>query len=138
MAKYESLIPQAKIEVDKFIFNVIDKVIKNTERIVKKTFLDFPKPPIKTGTLRRSITGKVISQDKNSIVGEIRASTTSVLFKSSDGKGKKRGGKIVEYAKYIEYGTYKMQPRPFMRNGVQKAQDTNDKIILSLIKNTNK
>lgn len=130
MAKYESFTQEAKNKVDTFLFNIVDAVSKNTERVVKKGFLDFPKPPIKTGNLRRSITGKVITKGENNIEGEVRASTTTLI----DSQGGQKGGKIVEYAKFIEYGTSKMQPRPFMRNGIAKAEASNDQIIIKLSK----
>lgn len=130
MAKYESFSNDAKLKIDKFAFNLMDAVAKNTERMVKKGFLDFPKPPIQTGNLRRSIVGKVLSQDEKGVTAEIRASTTTLITS----QGNKKGGRLVEYAKFIEYGTVKMQPRPFMRNGIANAQATNEQIIIRLSK----
>lgn len=132
--KYVDLKPEAKRVANQFCFDVIDAVVKNTERVVKQGFRDFPKPPIETGNLRKNVVGKVISQDSNQVIGEVRASTP--LVEGIGKKKKKRGGKQVEYAKYIEYGTWKMPPRPFMRNGIAKAQKSNDAIIKKLIKLT--
>lgn len=127
--KYQSFLPEAQAKIKTGMFNVIDAVVKNTERVVKKGFLDFPKPPIETGNLRRNIVGKVISQNELEVVGEVRASTPLLI----GGKGKnRRGGKLVEYARYIEYGTHKMSPRPFMRNGIAKALKSNEAIIKKL------
>lgn len=134
--KYVDLKPEAKRVANQFCFDVIDAVVKNTERVVKLGFRDFPKPPIKSGNLRRNIVGKVISQNENEVVGEVRASTPLVEDKRKGKKKKKVGGRQVEYAKYIEYGTWKMTPRPFMRNGIAKAQKSNDALIKKLIKKT--
>lgn len=130
MAEYTSLKKEAKEQVSKFMFNITDAIVKNTERSVKQEFTKFPNPPVDTGTLRRSITGKVLSQNKEQVIGEIRAST--VLLISGD---KKNGGKKIEYAKFIELGTTKMPARPFMRNGVASAEDLNNKIIKRLSRN---
>lgn len=128
--KYESFLPQAQVVISKKMYDIVDAVVKNTERVVKQTFMDFPKPPILSGNLRRNITGKVISQNAREVVGEIRASTPLLVGR---GKGKKaKGGKLVEYAVYVELGTAKMPPRPFMRRGVAKALKSNEAIIKRL------
>lgn len=140
--KYTQLNNNIQAQVSKLMFNVADAVAKNTEAVIKKGFLDFPKPPIKTGNLRRNIVGKVISVSDDEVVAEVRASTPLLTgLPSSRGKtGKKgsrggsRGGKIVEYAKFIEFGTVKMQARPFMRNGIAKAEKTNQLIVNRLAK----
>jgi HK97 gp10 family phage protein len=135
--KYQSLLPEARAKIDQFAFDVVDAVVKNTERVVKVGFLDFPKPPIETGNLRKSITGKVIKQTANEVIGEIRAGGFVLI----DSKGKKHGATKkdkaeISYAKFVEYGTAKMPPRPFMRQGIAKAQKTNELIINRLIKRT--
>lgn len=38
-------------------------------------------------------------------------------------------GTNVEYAPYVEYGTYKMQPRPFLRNGLMYHIDEYKEIV---------
>ena len=91
------------------------------EREVKKAFTTFPKPPIQTGNLRRNI--KAIKLSDGS--WEVRASTPLV-------KGK--GGQEVEYAKFVEFGTTRMAPRPFFRTGVENALPKIEKIIERIFK----
>lgn len=131
--KYQSFITDVDRKVNSLMFNVIDAVTKNTERKIKQAFTLFPKPPVDTGTLRRSITGKVLKNTTKEVIGEVRASTTGIVGLGKQGKGKK-GGKIVEYAKYIEYGTVKMAPRPFMRQGATNALKSNEQIIKKLLR----
>lgn len=94
----------------------------------QKSFLTFPKPPVKTGNLRRNIRA-IKKEDGN---WEVRSSTPLVADRKGKGAGK--GGKQVEYASFIEYGTVKMAPRPFMRTGVNNALPKIGKIIENMFK----
>lgn len=90
------------------------------EAEVKKAFTTFPKPPIKTGNLRRNIKAQQIDGK-----WQVIASTPVI--------GKK-GGKEVEYAKFVEYGTVKMAPRPFFKTGVLNSTDKILKVIERMFK----
>lgn len=99
------------------------------EREVKKAFTTFPKPPIQTGNLRRNIKASKLSDGS----WEVRASTPLVM--TGKGKNKKaRGGKEVEYASFVEFGTVKMAPRPFFRTGIENALPKIEKIIERIFK----
>jgi len=106
-------------EAEKVIPKIEESVGQNTVRFIQKAFTAFPKPPIQTGNLRRNIK----YQNK-----QIIASTPL-----QPNKGK--GGKEVEYAKFVEYGTIKMAPRPFMRNGIQDSLQSNESLIKKILKN---
>ena len=55
--------------------------------------------PIRTGTLKHSITQMV---SDNPLIGKITA-----------------GGNAAPYAPYVEYGTYKMRARPYMKPALE-------------------
>lgn len=130
MSKYTSYKEEVIKTLNDLMYVATEAVAKNTELEIKKIFTDFPKPPIETGNLRRNIFGKVIGLKDGIVYGEVRSSTPLVEKKGK--KGKKAGGKEVEYAKYIEFGTYKMQPRPFMRLGAERATKKNQQILKQL------
>lgn len=86
------------------INEALEKVTFNSQASIIEEFTKFPNPPIKSGQLRQSIRSEF-----------------------SNGVGKVTANK--EYAMFIEYGTVKMQPRPYMRNGIKRAEQKNLKII---------
>lgn len=88
----------------------IEKVGFNTQRSVVEEFTKFPKPPIDSGGLRQSIKYKKTGVAQ----GEVSANK--------------------EYAKYVEFGTIRMEPRPYMRNGVNSAKKTNLQILKAYLK----
>jgi phage gpG-like protein len=88
----------------------IEKVTFNSQAYVIQEFTKFPNPPIKSGQLRQSIRAEY-----------------------SNGSGKVTANK--EYALFIEYGTIKMVPRPYMRNGIKRAEESNMKIIQNTLAN---
>jgi len=93
---------------------IMDKILFNTQKDVVLEFTNFPKPPIKTGQLRQSI----------------RVKRTGFL-----------SGQVIankDYAVHVEFGTIRMQPRPFMRNGVAKAMPENLKILLEGLRDLGK
>lgn len=122
---------QVKIDIGKFSEDFKKEIQKRLpqaeeasaymiEAEVKKAFTTFPKPPIQTGNLRRNIKATKVNGQ-----WEVRASTPLVNNK---------GGKEVEYAKFVEFGTVRMAPRPFMRTGVENALPKIQKIIERIFK----
>ena len=85
--------------------SLVEAVMRNTQLTIVEGFRKFPKPPIKSGQLRSSID----------------------YTRTGEGTGKIRAKK--NYAQYVEYGTFKMTPRPFMRNGVKDSEQKNLEII---------
>lgn len=83
----------------------VQKVLFNTQDKIVTGFTKFPKPPIKSGQLRQSINTKMTGNAQGRVSAQ---------------KG---------YAVHVEYGTYKMEPRPFMRNGVADAEKENVEIL---------
>ncbi len=126
---YKSYKDQAEALIRAKMLEATENIVLNSERNIKKAFTDFPDPPIDTGTLRRSITGTVLKKNKDSIEGEVRASTLRTITVTNINSKRKKKQKEVEYAKYVEYGTVKMPARPFMRNGMIKAKQSNESII---------
>ena len=61
---------------------------------------------VDTGRLRASITHQVDESDDSVIIGS-----------------------PVEYAPYVELGTYKMDSRPFLRNAIMNYSDQYEKIV---------
>lgn len=132
--QYTSFKDEALQDIDAKMNKAVELIVLNSERVVKKTFTDFPKPPIETGTLRRSIVGKVIGKEsKKSVTGEVRASTLRTISIANT-KRKRKKVKEIEYAVHVEYGTVKMSARPFMRQGMVKAQKSNEDIIRKVFK----
>lgn len=124
---------EIKTGVQKLMYNIVDAVSKNSERVVKQEFTLFENKPIDTGTLRRSITGKVVITEDDQAISEVRASNERALSLIGN-KSKKSTIKDMSYAKFVEYGTVKMPARPFMRNGMARARKSNEQIIKQIIK----
>lgn len=92
-------------EYSKQLDLAIDKVGFNSQRSIMEEFTKFPKPPIDSGQLLQSVSYKK--------TGNARAEVSANKH----------------YAKYVEYGTIRMEPRPFMRRGIDSAKKTNLQII---------
>lgn len=132
---YTSFKDEALADINAKMNKAMELVVLNSERVVKKTFTEFPDPPIDTGTLRRSIAGSVTKRVKNeSVTGEVRASTLRTIMVTNLKSKKKNKPKEIEYAKFVEYGTVKMPARPFMRHGLLRAEKSNNDIIRKVFK----
>lgn len=83
----------------------VEDVLVNTQDKIVTGFRKFPKPPIKSSQLRDSINFKM----------------------TGIGQGKVFAQK--DYAGFVEFGTYKMEPRPYMRNGVADAEKENVELL---------
>ena len=88
-----------------------------SEREAKLNATDFPK--VRTGRLRSSITAIVDAKDGN---------PRAVLRAG----GNSRGVPVL-YAKYVEFGTRKMEPRLFMKRGIEKGLRKADKELQDLL-----
>jgi HK97 gp10 family phage protein len=111
-SKYINNRDKTQKQIEDNLSKGIEAVIFNTEATIKIEFTKFGKPPILTGDLRRSVTAKM--EDK----------LKGVVFTAST-----EGTKEIDYAIYVEYGTVKMTPRPFMRNGSESAKKTNNALM---------
>lgn len=132
---YTSFKDEALADINTKMNKAMELVVLNSERVVKKTFTEFPDPPIDTGTLRRSIAGSVTKRVKNeSVTGEVRASTLRTIMVTNLKSKKKNKPQEIEYAKFVEYGTVKMPARPFMRQGLLRAEKSNNDIIRKVFK----
>ncbi len=78
------------------------------ERTVKRSFGKNPYPMVRTGNLRRSIYNKALKRASN-IIGIV--------------------GSNVIYASFLEEGTSKMKPKPFLYPAVDKNETRLSKII---------
>jgi len=83
---------------------------KLIETEAKKEITSGTNKAVDTGRLRDSIDSELVSDD------EVRIGTN------------------VEYATYVELGTSKMAPRPFLRTGGQKSKSEITKIFKEVIK----
>lgn len=110
-----------KDEMDEALKSAIDigmeavaqQAEKNALVEVKKLVYDTPESPyyVRTGKLKGSISHKYIKETTQAFIGT-----------------------NIEYAKYVEYGTYRMGPRPFLRNACQNYIDKYQNILNAAIK----
>lgn len=73
-------------------------------------------PAVDTGTLRRSITYTV---DENKLVGRVGSTLNDP-----------------PYGAYLEFGTSRMKPRPWLKPALDKSEETIEKILGQAIKVT--
>lgn len=117
-------------EFDKKFTDAVEKALRlvggQAERRAKETISDMG--AVDTGLLRNSITFAIAGKPAN--ISEYKADV-------GDGKGNYSGdadsdgdvprsvyiGTNVYYAPYIEYGTHKMQARPFLSSSIQQFQN---------------
>ncbi len=81
-------------------------------------------PAVRSATLKRSITHKVRAMG-NVIIGAVGTAI---------GKGAPKGGKAQPYGLYLEYGTFKMKPKPFLRPALKAKQKEALRIITKFLK----
>lgn len=74
-------------------------------------------PAVDTGTLRRSITFK-IEEERDTVVGKVGSTLNNP-----------------PYPQFLEYGTSKMQPRPWLRPAVKTNEDFIRNTLKNAIKN---
>ena len=118
-----------KAEHDAKFNEAVEKALRlvggAAERRAKETISDMD--AVDTGLLRNSITWAVAGQPANT--GSYHADTGEGSGSyggtaPSDGSNPRSVyvGTNVEYAPYVEYGTYKMRARPFLANSIQNFQ----------------
>lgn len=90
------------------------------ERDAKKNLTD--SGAVDSGRLRMSVTTDVeaVKGWSASIEADLTKVPPKKLRKERNGRKPKGVSTNVEYAQYIEYGTYKMAARPFFRPSVEK------------------
>ena len=90
--------------------NGVEKVLRNSEASIKEEFRKFPKPPIKSGHLRSSVMSLMTGPAQGKVFAQ------------------------KNYAQFVEYGTVRMAPRPFMRRGIHRVADENLEIMKNELK----
>lgn len=83
-------------------------------------------PAIDTGVLRASIMSNV-KVKSNEVIGKVGPDVEHIATKAE-------AGTDVEYGLYLELGTVKMQPRPFLRPALRRQQGN----IKKIFRNANK
>ena len=88
---------------------------KNAKYEVDRAVYDQPESPyyVRTGRLRNSITHEVETSEKAVYVGS-----------------------NVEYAPYVELGTYRMAPRPFIEPAIENYSEDYKKILQAILEGT--
>lgn len=104
--KFNNKTPEAIAGIGKNIERAVGLSLLVIERNVKA------RTPIRTGTLARSIQSKKTSPfDGEVFTGEVK------------------GGKPVDYAIHVEYGTQHMAPRAMFRKGVADSEERINQIF---------
>jgi HK97 gp10 family phage protein len=99
-------------EAAKAIERAVQKGVKVMEANIKKN------TPVRTGTLRRSIHSQMTGR-----------------FSGAAFSASVDGGKEVNYAKHVEYGTKNMAPRAMFRKGVAQSEATIQSLITGEMRN---
>lgn len=92
--------PSIEKGVGEFIDQAVGKSVKVMERNIKAN------TPVREGHLKRSIFSRVTGFGQ----GEVRTQAVE-------------GGKEIDYAVHVEYGTRHMAPRAMFRKGVAQSED---------------
>lgn len=101
-ATVEFLNYRAPVEnrIQKFVESAVGKSVLVMERNIKA------ETPVREGHLRRSIISKITGLGR----GEVRTQAVE-------------GGREIDYAKYVEFGTMHQAPRAMFRKGVAASED---------------
>lgn len=102
-----------------------DVTVKRGNKRHRPSAAGFP-PNVDTGSLRASITG-IVEKKKLKIIGFVGSHLGKLAAKADVGTD-------LEYGVYLELGTRKMQPRPYLRPALQR----NGRKILEIFKKANK
>lgn len=97
---YKSYTKDAELNVGQAVVNAVGKSLALMERNIKSN------TPIRHGHLARSITNKITG------FGEGEVYTRPI-----------EGGKEINYAVFVEYGTQHMAPRAMFRKGVAQSEE---------------
>lgn len=103
---YKSYVPETSQSIDRAIEVSVGKSLLVLERNIKAN------TPIRTGTLARSITSKKTGFG----AGEVFTAPVA-------------GGKEINYAIHVEYGTQHMAPRAMFRKGVEQSEEKINQIF---------
>jgi HK97 gp10 family phage protein len=95
------------------IINATNEAIYNALEIIGAKAADYAagKAPVDTGRLKNSLTHEVAMDEKAVYVGT-----------------------NVEYAPYVEFGTYKQRPQPYLKPAIQNHMDEYKNILETELK----
>jgi HK97 gp10 family phage protein len=115
--------------VDRGSLGNLDKTIKSIQRAVSGALQDIAltgglvietaakeRAPVRTGTLRRSISTKITHSDHSSAVASV--------------------GPSVDYGVHVEFGTRHMAAQPYMRPAYEEKKDEAVKVMLDIARET--
>ena len=105
LAQFQDRMRRADQRLIKALFQRLRVLSLKAEAEAKRNATDYPR--VRTGRLRSSITGLVSTKD---------ASPRMILMAGGNTKGAP-----VRYAKFVEFGTRRMQPRLFMGRAMKKV-----------------
>lgn len=134
--KYATLFSQkdkVRAKIQTGLDNGVQKVLVNSENAVINEFTQFPKPPVQTGNLRRSIASEYLGNGAGQVTAGGRDIKGAII------RGGKRSPATVDvgYAKYVEFGNQYMPPRPYLRNGMKRAEPKNLAILRDELRKEN-
>lgn len=110
--KFKSYVKDRESDIANVIERSVGKALLVMERNIKVN------TPIRTGTLARSITSRKTGFGK----GEVHTASID-------------GGKEINYAVFVEYGTQHQAPRGMFRKGVAQSEEKIQQIFAEEAKN---
>lgn len=105
LAQFQDRMRRADQRLIKALFQRLKVLSLKAEAEAKRNATDYPR--VRTGRLRSSITGLVSTKD---------AAPRMILMAGGNTKGAP-----VRYARFVEFGTKRMQPRLFMGRAMKKV-----------------